>query len=294
MPNAGNATLDTNGNNVSFANAIGAGTSSSLTKAGAGTLTLTNTNTYTGGTILNQGTLSLSTNGTLGATTGALSVNNTNTGAGTAAVLNLATAVDTTVGSLSGTIATPSSGTNSATINLQTGRVFNINQTVDGTYAGVLGGTGREAGGPGRAGGGYPGVGGGIIPIHGGVGQPGGTVDRPVQGATQACGPGSPDVKSQMILSCEQHVDWIVDCLRHLHAHGLAAIEPTDAAQDAWTQHVLDVASATLYPLANSWYMGANIPGKPRVFMPYAGGMAHYRRICADVAEKGYAGFELR
>ena len=65
-------------------------------------------------------------------------------------------------------------------------------------------------------------------------------------------GPGSPGVKSQMILSCEQHVDWIVDCLRHLRAHGLAAIEPTDAAQDAWTQHVLEVADSTLYPLANS------------------------------------------
>ena len=106
-------------------------------------------------------------------------------------------------------------------------------------------------------------------------------------------GPGSPGVKSQMILSCEQHVDWIVDCLRYLRAHCLAAIEPTDAAQDAWTQHVLDVASGTLYPLANSWYMGANIPGKARVFMPYVGGVQAYRRKCDEVAAKGYPGFVM-
>ncbi len=106
-------------------------------------------------------------------------------------------------------------------------------------------------------------------------------------------GPGSPGVKSQMILSCEQHVDWIVDCLRHLRAHGLAAIEPTDAAQDAWTQHVLEVANSTLYPLANSWYMGANIPGKPRVFMPYVGGVHAYKRKCDEIAANGYPGFAM-
>jgi cyclohexanone monooxygenase len=106
-------------------------------------------------------------------------------------------------------------------------------------------------------------------------------------------GPGSPGVKSQMILSCEQHVDWIVDCLAHMGANGIAAIEPTAAAQTAWTRHVGDVADATLYPLANSWYMGANIPGKPRVFMPYVGGVHRYKQKCDEIAAQGYAGFSM-
>ena len=104
-------------------------------------------------------------------------------------------------------------------------------------------------------------------------------------------GPGSPGVKSQMILSCEQHVDWIVDCLAHMRRHGMAAIEPTEAMQRDWTDHVREVADATLYPLANSWYMGANIPGKPRVFMPYVGGVDRYKRACDSVARRGYEGF---
>jgi cyclohexanone monooxygenase len=106
-------------------------------------------------------------------------------------------------------------------------------------------------------------------------------------------GPGSPGVKSQMILSCEQHVDWIVNCLAHMGANGIAAIEPTEEAQAAWTRHVADVANATLYPLANSWYMGANIPGKPRVFMPYVGGVHAYKRKCDEVAARGYEGFTM-
>ena len=121
--------------------AVIAGTQS-LIKAGPGTMTLTGANSYAGGTTLNQGTLTVGTGGTLGATTGALAVNNTNTGAGTDAILNLATAVNTTTGSLSGTIATPSGGVNTATINTQTGRTFTVNQTVAGTYAGVIAGTG--------------------------------------------------------------------------------------------------------------------------------------------------------
>ena len=106
-------------------------------------------------------------------------------------------------------------------------------------------------------------------------------------------GPGSPGVKSQMILSCEQHVDWIADCMGYMRDHGLAAIEPTAEAQRDWTQHVVDVADRTLYPLANSWYMGANIPGKPRVFMPYVGGVQRYKQTCDAVAAKGYEGFTL-
>ena len=119
--------------------------SQSVIKAGAGTLNLTGANTYAGGTTVNQGTLTVGTGGTLGATTGALAVGNNNTvAAGTATVLNLATAVDTTVGSLSGSIAipTPASPANSATINVATGRTLTINQTVAGTFEGVIAGDG--------------------------------------------------------------------------------------------------------------------------------------------------------
>ena len=104
-------------------------------------------------------------------------------------------------------------------------------------------------------------------------------------------GPQSPGVKSQMILACEHHVDWIADCLRWLDKHGQARIEASDEAEEKWVQHNLEVADRTLYPLANSWYMGANIPGKPRVFMPYVGGVQTYRKKCDEVAAKGYEGF---
>src|SRR5262249_36612624 len=100
-------------------------------------------------------------------------------------------------------------------------------------------------------------------------------------------------VKSQMILSCEQHVDWIADCLEHLRARGFTHIEAEQDAEDAWVQHNNDVANRTLYPLANSWYVGANIPGKPRVFMPYVGGFTAYKRRCDEVAANGYRGFRL-
>ena len=113
-----------------------------VTKAGAGTWTLSGGNTYSAGTILNQGTLTVGTAGTLGAVTGALAVNNTNTGAGTDAVLNLSTGADTTVGSLSGTIAMPTTGTNTATITTQTTRNFTVNQTAAGSYSGVIAGAG--------------------------------------------------------------------------------------------------------------------------------------------------------
>ncbi len=106
-------------------------------------------------------------------------------------------------------------------------------------------------------------------------------------------GPGSPGVKSQMILSCEQHVDWIVDCLSHMRSQGIAAIEPTEQAQADWSRHVVEVADRTLYPKANSWYMGANIPGKPRVFMPYVGGVHTYKKTCGQVAADGYPGFTM-
>jgi cyclohexanone monooxygenase len=106
-------------------------------------------------------------------------------------------------------------------------------------------------------------------------------------------GPGSPSVLSNMIVSIEQHVDWIADCLAHLRAHGHAAIEATVEAQDAWVAHVNEIGHMTLYPRARSWYMGANVPGKPRVFMPYIGGVGVYREQCDAVAAAGYAGFTL-
>jgi cation diffusion facilitator CzcD-associated flavoprotein CzcO len=106
-------------------------------------------------------------------------------------------------------------------------------------------------------------------------------------------GPGSPSVLSNMVVSIEQHVEWITDCLRFLEAHGYAAIEATIQAEDAWVQHVNEVANRTLYPRANSWYMGANIPGKPRIFMPYVGGVGNYRQKCDEVAVNEYEGFHL-
>jgi cyclohexanone monooxygenase len=106
-------------------------------------------------------------------------------------------------------------------------------------------------------------------------------------------GPGSPSVLSNMIVSIEQHVDWIADCLAHLRARGRDAIEATVEAEDRWVAHVNELGAATLYPAARSWYMGANIPGKPRVFMPYVGGVGAYRQICDEIAARGYEGFAL-
>jgi cyclohexanone monooxygenase len=106
-------------------------------------------------------------------------------------------------------------------------------------------------------------------------------------------GPGSPSVLSNMIVSIEQHVDWIADCVGYMRAQGFAAMEAETDAEDRWVAHVNEAAYATLYPQANSWYMGANIPGKPRIFMPYIGGVGAYRQICNDVAAKGYQGFRM-
>jgi cyclohexanone monooxygenase len=107
-------------------------------------------------------------------------------------------------------------------------------------------------------------------------------------------GPGSPSVLSNMIVSIEQHVDWIADCIVYLRERDVRAIEASTEAEDEWVAHVNAVGHATLYPRANSWYMGANVPGKPRIFMPYVGGVGVYRQKCDDVAAKGYAGFTLR
>jgi cyclohexanone monooxygenase len=106
-------------------------------------------------------------------------------------------------------------------------------------------------------------------------------------------GPGSPSVLSNMVLSIEQHVDWIADCIGHARERGLDSIEATRDAEDDWVAHVNEVAQATLFPRAGSWYMGANIPGKPRVFMPYLGGVGTYRAHCDGVAGNGYEGFSV-
>ena len=106
-------------------------------------------------------------------------------------------------------------------------------------------------------------------------------------------GPGSPSVLSNMIVSIEQHVDWIADCIAYMRDRGLETMEAKQEAEDKWVAHVNEVAHGTLYPQANSWYMGANIPGKPQIFMPYIGGVGVYRQICNDVAAKGYEGFAM-
>ncbi len=105
-------------------------------------------------------------------------------------------------------------------------------------------------------------------------------------------GPGSPSVLTNMLPSIEQHVDWIADCIGYARSQGLTRIEATDEAEAAWVDHVNEVANGLLYPHCNSWYLGANVPGKPRVFMPYPG-FAAYVRACNEVADKGYDGFSL-
>ena len=106
-------------------------------------------------------------------------------------------------------------------------------------------------------------------------------------------GPGSPSVLANMVLGAEQQVNWINRCLDHLDAQGAAVIEPTTEAVDEWVAEVNAKAAATLFPTANSWYMGANIEGKPRVFMPYLGGFAGYGQILDEVAADGYRGFRI-
>ncbi|WP_051265537.1 flavin-containing monooxygenase [Nakamurella lactea] len=108
-----------------------------------------------------------------------------------------------------------------------------------------------------------------------------------------AAGPGSPSVMVNGVMAGEQHAEWIADAIAFLGANGISRIEARRADQDAWVQHVNDVAAKTLFPKANSWYMGANVPGKPRVFMPYTGGFNNYVDTCARVAADGYAGFDL-
>ncbi len=106
-------------------------------------------------------------------------------------------------------------------------------------------------------------------------------------------GPGSPSVLSNMLVSIEQHVDWITACIEHMRSHRLARVEADEDAERAWVAHVNEVANATLFPRGGSWYLGANVPGKPRVFMPYAAGVGPYREVCDRVAGNGYEGFRF-
>jgi cation diffusion facilitator CzcD-associated flavoprotein CzcO len=106
-------------------------------------------------------------------------------------------------------------------------------------------------------------------------------------------GPQSPSVLSNMPVSIEQHVEWIADCIDTMRRSGRTSIEATPEAQDRWVDHVNAVVNATLMPRANSWYMSANIAGKPRAFLPYLDpeGVGGYRKRCDEVSAKGYEGF---
>ena len=107
-------------------------------------------------------------------------------------------------------------------------------------------------------------------------------------------GPGSPSVLSNMMVSIEQHVEWIRDALVDMRAKGFDTIEPTPEAEEDWRVHCTDCADITLFQDTNSWYMGANVPGKPRVLFPYIGGVGRYRRICTEAQQRGFLGFELQ
>ncbi len=107
-------------------------------------------------------------------------------------------------------------------------------------------------------------------------------------------GPGSPSVLCNMPVPIEQHIDWIGACIAYMRKNGLKRIAPDPEAVDQWVAQVNESAKMTLlYDVAHSWYLGANVPGKPRVFMPYAGGMENYRKICDEVAARGYHGFQM-
>lgn len=106
-------------------------------------------------------------------------------------------------------------------------------------------------------------------------------------------GPGSPAVIGNVMVSIEQHGDLIAQCLTHMRDQGFDRIEAALDAEDAWVEHVSALAARTLFPCANSWFLGANIPGKPRVFIPYVSGVGPYRRECDEVIAAGYRGFEL-
>jgi cyclohexanone monooxygenase len=107
-------------------------------------------------------------------------------------------------------------------------------------------------------------------------------------------GPQSPSVLSNMVVSIEQHVDWIIGCIKHLREHDLGYAEAQEQAENGWCAHHEEVSNATLLPETASWWDGANIPGKKRVLYPYPGGCGTYRALCDQVAAKGYEGFTFK
>lgn len=106
-------------------------------------------------------------------------------------------------------------------------------------------------------------------------------------------GPLSPSVLTNMVVGIEQHVEWVAECISYVRREGVEAIEATAEAEDEWVAHVEAVGNMTLFPTADSWYVGANVPNKPRFLLPYLGGFNVYRQKCDDVAQKGYEGFTL-
>mgnify|MGYP002032723200 CR=1 FL=1 len=104
---------------------------------------------------------------------------------------------------------------------------------------------------------------------------------------------GSPSVLTNMTVAIEQHCEWVAECIRDLGKREIECIEATVEAEDKWVEHVNVTANETLFVRADSWYMGANVPGKPRVFTPYVGTVRDYRKLCNDVMALNYLGFEL-
>jgi len=106
-------------------------------------------------------------------------------------------------------------------------------------------------------------------------------------------GPCSPAVLTNVPATIEHDVEWIADCIEYAEQHGITAIEPTEQAEREWVRYTAELLEGTLYLKADSWWLGANIPGKPRVFMAFVGGLNKYRKRCADIADAGYEGFQL-
>jgi cation diffusion facilitator CzcD-associated flavoprotein CzcO len=107
-------------------------------------------------------------------------------------------------------------------------------------------------------------------------------------------GPNGPSALANFILLNEQNVDWVCDCIAHLRANGFRSIEPQLEAEEDWMTKVRELGSRSLYPTANTWYTGANVPGKPRTFPVYIGGLGRYREICSEAAAGGYRDFDFR
>jgi cation diffusion facilitator CzcD-associated flavoprotein CzcO len=104
---------------------------------------------------------------------------------------------------------------------------------------------------------------------------------------------GSPGIRSHVMVSIEQHVEWISDLIAYADKQGVIAVEPTRYAEDAWTDHVAEVAAKTLLTVDDTQHLGSNVPGKPRVVTSYLGGVGPYRRLCDEVAANGYEGWAL-